>query len=181
MDRILNLLTASLFSRLVLIFVATLILLLAVIYTSFRIVITSNFERGVGPYFAHYIELVRQELTDRPDVGRIESVAGGLSMDIRVEGPDVDWATHPEIPQLSQLDLLAMGRDDTWTAEWLDRYYIVVKENGYSMILSSQYDPNDDSNEFVLFVTLAAILLILFLYFTYIFNIISFPHHNQNM
>jgi len=163
MDKFLSLLTSSLFSRLVLIFVVTLILLLAVIYSSFRIIITSSFQRGVGPYFSHYVELVRQELTDEPDLIRIESVAMGLPLDIRIEGPSVNWSTQPEIPLLSQLDLVAMGRDDTWTAEWLDRYYIVIRRNEHSMILSSHYDPNDDSSNYVLVFTLAAILLILFL------------------
>lgn len=161
MQRFFSLLTASLVSRLVLIFVATIVLLLAVIYSSFRIVITANFERGVGPYFSHYLELVRQELTDKPDLIRIQAVASGLPMDIRVEGPDVNWATDAEIPLLSQLDLRPMSRDDTWSAEWSGRYYIVIGKRDYSMILSSHYDPDDDSNNYVLVLTLGAILLIL--------------------
>lgn len=144
-----------------LIFIVTLLSLLAVIYFSFRLVITSNFQRGVGPYFNHYVELVREELGGVPDVERIQEITQGLSLDVRVEGPEADWSTQKDLPRIDQLDLKSMSLKETWSAQYADRYYIVIRRDDYSMILSSRYDLSDDSNNQVLLITLGVILFIL--------------------
>lgn len=157
-----RLIPRSLFSRLVLIFIVTLIVVLFVIFISFRAVVASNIQRGFGPYLSHYNELIRQQMEGTPDLKKIASVVEGLPLDVRIEGPGVEWATDPNVPKLSQLSLSRMGDRDTYGAELNGKFYIVVRNLPYATILARRYDPDDERNEYILLGTILAILLVLF-------------------
>lgn len=88
----------SLRARLTLVF-----LLLAVVMTlTFAAGMQAALRYGWRDYFrplsADYIDRLTREIGTPPDVARAEAIAKRLPLRIRIEGPQVNWSSHPDEP-----------------------------------------------------------------------------------
>jgi signal transduction histidine kinase len=53
----------------------------------------------------NYAELVLAELSDPPDTAAARAIADRLSVDMRIEGPGIDWSSRPDFPYFDDVDL----------------------------------------------------------------------------
>jgi signal transduction histidine kinase len=52
----------------------------------------------VGPHVSFYIDLVLQEVGDPPNIERAQAIVERIPADLKITGPDVDWASDPNFP-----------------------------------------------------------------------------------
>jgi signal transduction histidine kinase len=78
----------------------TLFLLLAVATTlvffgGTRMMVANGFNLLVKPLLADYVDRLTAEIGSPPDLARAQALVARLPISIRIEGPQVQWASHP--------------------------------------------------------------------------------------
>lgn len=57
----------------------------------------------ISGHLSLHIEYVKRDIGDPPDIERAIAITEQVPVDIRIEGPGIDWASDPDFPTLSQL------------------------------------------------------------------------------
>ena len=70
-----------------------------------RWVYNSDDIRGlISGHLSLHVQYVREDIGSPPRIERAVSITERVPVDIRILGPDIDWASDPEFPRLSELD-----------------------------------------------------------------------------
>ena len=115
-----NGLTRSLSLRLLLIF-----LLLGALFAygaqlAVRWVYTTDQVRElVSGHLSLHVNYVRQDIGSPPQIERALAITQQVPVDIRLAGPGLDWASHPEFPLLSELEFGSGKALDADVRTWL--------------------------------------------------------------
>lgn len=103
----------------------------------------------ISGHLSLHVDYVRQDIGNPPDIGRALAITERVPVDIRIAGPDMNWASDPAFPQLSQLSFGASrffsDEPDAWLRELenvqfaeLDGHRFLKLEQGpYSIIVAS--------------------------------------------
>ena len=89
-----------------------------------RWVYNSDDIRGlISGHLSLHVQYVREDIGSPPRIDRAISITERVPVDIRILGPDIDWASDPAFPRLSELDFgpsPAFSDDpDAWIDELL--------------------------------------------------------------
>jgi signal transduction histidine kinase len=89
-----------------------------------RWVYNSDDVRGlISGHLSLHVQYVREDIGSPPRIDRAISITERVPVDIRILGPDIDWASDPAFPRLSELDFgpsPAFSDDpDAWIDELL--------------------------------------------------------------
>ncbi len=89
-----------------------------------RWVYNSDDVRGlISGHLSLHVQYVREDIGSPPRIDRAISITERVPVDIRILGPDIDWASDPAFPRLSELDFgpsPAFSNDpDAWIDELL--------------------------------------------------------------
>ncbi len=165
MKRLLASLRRSLFARLVLIFVAT-----AIAFGALKAV-TDTFVETERPYRqlvrAHlraYVDYLLGDLGSPPDGERALALTHQAPLDIRLEGPQGTWSSHPDFPDSRVLDFDAEGQARTWRQR--PRFYLRSEREGYTVVFASPpfgYDFERPHSRHILLIGSLVILLCCYL------------------
>jgi signal transduction histidine kinase len=103
----------------------------------------------ISGHLALHVEYVRQDIGAPPRVDRAISITRLVPVDIRISGPDVNWASDPNFPQLSELKFGASeifsNQPEAWLNELKDVEFAVfgrhrflkLKQGAHSIVVSS--------------------------------------------
>lgn len=86
-----------------------------------RWVYNSDDIRGlISGHLSLHVQYVREDIGSPPRIDRAIAITQRVPVDIRILGPDIDWASDPEFPRLSEL---AFGPSPAFSDEpgaWID-------------------------------------------------------------
>ena len=143
-------LSRSLTFRLVAIFIVLGGLFVFGTYKIIQVFYQSDEVKGlVSGHLSLHVSYVKQDIGVPPRIDRAVAITERVPVDIRIFGPDVDWASDPAFPTIGQLDFAPSPRfsDDpgAWADELqgvdfaeLDRHtFLRMRQGGYDIIVST--------------------------------------------
>ena len=87
--------------RMVLVFLVLAAALMVVFIGAMRQVVATRWQLTAQPLLVDYVDRLAEEITvdGRPSVERARALAQRLPVTVRIEGPVIRWASHPQDPQ----------------------------------------------------------------------------------
>jgi signal transduction histidine kinase len=73
----------------------------------------------VGGHLSLHVEYVRRDIGNPPNIASAIAITEQVPVDIRITGPDLDWASSPGFPAMSDLRFGGSDVFQTATAHWL--------------------------------------------------------------
>ncbi len=107
----------SLRLRLITVFVLLAMAMTAVLLGGMQRAFSSGWREAARPIVADYIDRLVAEIGTPPDIGRAQALVARMPISIRIEGPQVNWSSHPGN---AQRDDFLYDRDPR-KGEWLRR------------------------------------------------------------
>jgi signal transduction histidine kinase len=164
MKRMLSALRRSLFARLMLIFLVTAMALGTLKEISDALLEEERpYKQLVRGHLRTYVDYLLGELGSPPDRARARALTRDVPLDIRLEGPAGAWTSHPEFPQIADLDFDDQGHARTWRHK--PRYYVRSERDGHTVVFATPpFDHNfafASSRHFMLF---GSLIILLFCY-----------------
>lgn len=103
----------------------------------------------ISGHLSLHVSYVREDIGVPPRIGRAIAITEQVPVDIRILGPDIDWASDPAFPRLEQLDFASSPRfsdDSDAFADELENVDFANKDNhdflrmrqgGYQIVVST--------------------------------------------
>lgn len=168
--RILGRLRASLFLKILLVFVGGLSAIGLYLMASFWFFDWQQGRLSVRRTALNYGELVLGELGDPPDTSVAREVSARLGVGMRIAGPGIDWASEPDFPSFAEVDLPAvesggsdragLSRDVGFGAEISrgDYHYLMALQAG-GMALGTDSSSEDIADALFMILLLACVYI----------------------
>lgn len=144
----------SLHWRLVTLFVLLALATTAIFVAGSRQVFSTGWRDVVQPLFKDYVDRLAADIGSPPDVARAQALVQRLPIAVRIEGPQVNWASHARM----------MSGHDTGQQRLLSR----TTADGHVIRFGLGDWHSDERPRFVGWLTLAGMLLLLALAFGYV-------------
>ena len=119
-------------------------------FESIRIVYNSDDIRGlISGHLSLHVNYVREDIGIPPRIDRAIAITERVPVDIRILGPDVDWASDPAFPRLEHLEFGPSPRfsddPDAWVDELKgvefadkdDHAFLKMRQGGYDIVVST--------------------------------------------
>ena len=119
-------------------------------FKAIQVVYNSDDIRGlISGHLSLHVNYVREDIGTPPDIKRAVAITERVPVDIRILGPDVDWASDPAFPTLDKLEFAPSPRfsDDpgAWVdelqgvefADWEDHALLKMHQGGYDIVVST--------------------------------------------
>ena len=145
-----NRLSGSLSFRLLIIFV---VLGSAFVFGTFKAIqrfYNSDQIRGlISGHLSLHVSYVREDIGVPPRIDRAIAITQKVPVDIRILGPDIDWASDPAFPRLDQLDFAPSPRFSNDPGAWADELrdvdfadldnhdFLRMRQGGYDIVVST--------------------------------------------
>jgi signal transduction histidine kinase len=103
----------------------------------------------ISGHLSLHVNYVREDIGVPPRIDRAIAITERVPVDIRILGPDVDWASDPAFPRLDQLDFGPSPRfsddPDAWAdplrdvdfAGLDDHNFLRMRQGGYDIVVST--------------------------------------------
>ena len=103
----------------------------------------------ISGHLSLHVSYVREDIGVPPSIDRALAITKKVPIDIRIFGPDVDWASDPAFPRLEQLEFAPSprfsGDSDAWADELqgvdfasLDRHdFLRMRQGGYDIVVAT--------------------------------------------
>lgn len=145
-------------------------------FKAIQIVYNSDDIRGlISGHLSLHVNYVREDIGTPPRIDRAIAITERVPVDIRILGPDVDWASDPAFPRVEQLEFAPSPRfssdPDAWAdelkgvefAEFEKHDFLKMQQGGYDIIVStpriSDVPQGPDLVSLILAMGLASLLL----------------------
>ena len=90
-------------------------------FGAIRWVYNSDDIRGlISGHLSLHVQYVREDIGNPPRIDRAISITERVPVDIRILGPDIDWASDPDFPRLSELDFGPSPAFSDQPGAWVD-------------------------------------------------------------
>ena len=104
---------------------------------------TDQLRELVSGHLSLHVNYVRQDVGFPPEIAQAQAITQKVPVDIRLAGPELDWASHPDFPGLSELQFGssdAFGEDvQTWLRDLEDVTFAVLGGRGYLRMDNGPY------------------------------------------
>ena len=138
-------LSRSLSFRLFAIFVVLAVMLVYGTFVALRWVYNSDEIRGlISGHLSLHVHYVREDLGSPPRIDRALAITKSVPVDIRILGPDIDWASDPNFPRLQALNFGPSPKFSDDTDAWVDELqgleFAVQGKHRFLLIHQDDYD-----------------------------------------
>ena len=119
-------------------------------FQAIQVVYNSDSIRGlISGHLSLHVNYVREDIGTPPRIDRAIAITERVPVDIRIYGPDVDWASDPAFPRLDELEFEPSPRfSDSpggWVdelqgvdfADWQDHALLRMQQGGYQIVVST--------------------------------------------
>ncbi|MFN3437263.1 MAG: ATP-binding protein [Acidovorax sp.] len=106
----------SLRIRLVLVFMALAVTVAVTFMGGVQKAVSVGWREAARPLLMDYVDRLTAEIGNPPSVERAQAVANRLPLTLRIEGPQVNWASHPDQPQPDWMSD-KIRKDDHWVGD----------------------------------------------------------------
>ena len=145
-----NRISRSLSFRLLAIFVLLAALFVFGTFKAIQRFYNSDQIRGlVSGHLSLHVSYVREDIGVPPSIDRAIAITEKVPVDIRILGPDVDWASDPAFPRIEQLDFAPSPRFSESPSAWADELqgvdfadqdkhnFLRMRQGGYDIVVST--------------------------------------------
>ena len=145
-----NRLARSLSFRLLLIFIVLGGLFVFGTFKAIQRFYNSDQIRGlISGHLSLHVNYVREDIGVPPRIDRAIEITKKVPVDIRILGPDVDWASDPAFPRLEQLNFASSPRFSDDPGAWADELqgidfadldnhdFLRMRQGGYEIVVST--------------------------------------------
>jgi signal transduction histidine kinase len=98
----------------------------------------------ISGHLSLHVGYVRQDIGDPPRIDRAIAITEQVPVDIRISGPDIDWASDPGFPEMSELKFGASDifsdEPDAWLYELTDVEFAELGEHTFLKIDQGTFD-----------------------------------------
>lgn len=129
----------------------------------------------ISGHLSLHVNYVREDIGVPPRIDRALAITERVPVDIRILGPDIDWASDPDFPRLKELDFAPSPRfsdsPDAWADELagvdfagLDNHdFLRMRQGGYDIVVSTPRiaDKSKGPGFVIPIITLGLIFLVL--------------------
>ena len=103
----------------------------------------------ISGHLSLHVSYVRDDIGVPPRIDRALAITQRVPVDIRILGPDVDWASDPDFPRLEQLEFAPSPRfsnsPDAWADElkdvdfatFDDHEFLRMRQGGYDIVVAT--------------------------------------------
>jgi signal transduction histidine kinase len=146
----LNRLSRSLSFRLLLIFIVLGGLFVFGTFKAIQRFYNSDQIRGlISGHLSLHVSYVRDDIGVPPRIDRAVAITEKVPVDIRILGPDIDWASDPAFPKLEQLNFASSPRFSDDPGAWADELrgvefadldnhdFLRIRQGGYDIVVST--------------------------------------------
>ena len=146
----LSYLSRSLSFRLIAIFILLGGLFVFGTYKAIQHIYNSDEIRGlVSGHLSLHVNYVREDIGVPPRIDRAIAITERVPVDIRIFGPDVDWASDPAFPAVADLDFAPSPRFSDDPGAWADELpgvdfaqqyrhtFLRMRQGGYDIVVST--------------------------------------------
>lgn len=143
-------LSRSLSFRLLLIFVLLASLFVFGTFKAIQRFYNSDQIRGlISGHLSLHVSYVRDDIGVPPRIDRALAITRKVPVDIRILGPDIDWASDPDFPRLEQLDFAPSPNFSSDPGAWADELagvdfadqnyhnFLRMRQGGYQIVVST--------------------------------------------
>lgn len=135
----------SLSFRLLLIFLVLAFLFVYGTFTALRWLYNSDEIRGlISGHLSLHVQYVKDDIGSPPDIERALAITRRVPVDIRIQGPTVNWASDPDFPALETLDFGPSPKfsddSDAWVDELAGLEFAVEGRTRFLRIKQGDYD-----------------------------------------
>ena len=112
-------------------------------FVAIRWVYNSDDIRGlISGHLSLHVQYVRDDIGNPPRIDRAIAITERVPVDIRILGPDIDWASDPEFPRLSELDFGPSPAFSDEPGAWVDELLGVefASQEGHNFLRMSSGD-----------------------------------------
>lgn len=132
----------------------------------------------ISGHLSLHVSYVREDIGVPPSIDRALEITKNVPVDIRLFGPDVDWASDPAFPRLEQLEFAPSprfsGDSGAWASELqdvdfasLDRHdFLRMRQGGYDIVVSTPRISDESSGPGLVPLVLGLGLFLLILAYT---------------
>lgn len=119
-------------------------------FKAIQVVYNSDDIRGlISGHLSLHVNYVREDIGTPPRIDRAIAITERVPVDIRILGPDVDWASDPAFPRLEQLDFAPSPRFSDDPNAWVDELqgvefaalnkheFLKMQQGGYDIVVST--------------------------------------------
>lgn len=106
----------SLRIRLVLVFMALAVTVAVTFMGGVQKAVSVGWREAARPLLMDYVDRLTAEIGNPPSVERAQAVANRLPLTLRIQGPQVNWASHPDQPQPDWMSN-KIRKDDHWIGD----------------------------------------------------------------
>ncbi|WP_287965027.1 HAMP domain-containing sensor histidine kinase [Diaphorobacter sp.] len=99
--------------RLVLVFLVLALALAVTFIGGVQKALSVGWRAAARPLLVDYVDRLAQEVGSPPSIARAQSLVQRLPITIRIEGPQVNWVSHPELPRPAWVNGTT-GREPPW-------------------------------------------------------------------
>ncbi len=145
-----NRLSHSLSFRLLLIFIVLGSLFVFGTFKAIQRFYNSDQIRGlISGHLSLHVSYVRDDIGVPPRIDRAIAITEKVPVDIRILGPDIDWASDPAFPRLEQLNFAPSPRFSNDPGAWADELqgvdfadlddhdFLRMRQGGYEIVVST--------------------------------------------
>ena len=103
----------------------------------------------ISGHLSLHVSYVREDIGVPPRIDRAIAITEKVPVDIRILGPDIDWASDPAFPTLEQLDFASSPRFSADPGAWADELrgvdfanldnhdFLRMRQGGYQIVVST--------------------------------------------
>ncbi len=119
-------------------------------FKAIQIVYNSDDIRGlISGHLSLHVNYVREDIGSPPRIDRAIAITKRVPVDIRMLGPNLDWASDPNFPRLSDLEFAPSPTfsddPDSWVdelqgvefAEWKHHNLLKISQGDYDIVVST--------------------------------------------
>jgi signal transduction histidine kinase len=92
----------------------------------------------ISGHLSLHVGYVREDIGDPPRIDRAIAITEKVPVDIRISGPDINWASDPDFPEMSELKFGASeifsDAPDAWLYELTDVQFAELDEHAFLKI-----------------------------------------------
>lgn len=138
-------LSRSLSFRLLAIFVVLALMFVYGTFAALRWVYNSDEIRGlISGHLSLHVHYVREDIGSPPRIDRALAITESVPVDIRILGPDIDWASDPNFPSLQSLSFGPSPKfsndADAWVDELQGLEFAVQEKHRFLLMQQDDYD-----------------------------------------
>lgn len=103
----------------------------------------------ISGHLSLHVSYVREDIGVPPNIDRAIAITEKVPVDIRISGPDFDWASDPLFPQLTELEFAPSPRFSDDSGAWADELqdvdfaslghhdFLRMRQGGYDIVVST--------------------------------------------